>query len=357
MIGTRLSALLGKSWQQEGPAPAVVARIVADAARGLHAAHELRATSGALANVVHRDVSPPNLFVQYDGHTKVVDFGVARWSERRAEQTSDDVLRGRLRYMSPEQVQQLALDRRSDVFSLGVVLWEATLGRRLFARDNAAATVRAIVDEPVPPPSEFEAAYPRELERIVLRALANGPEDRFATALALAEALEAWAHTQPEGKRSAVAATMERWFATERQAREELLRAPLWTPPDTSAMVATVREPQRKSAGSLLALAAAATVALSGGAWIARARARAEGSINRSVNATARATTPLLVAERAPIAAPLRAAPPIVEQGTGAAAVEDAGVVAPRAASVRRQRARAGRSSAAQQLLRTYELR
>lgn len=359
--GQPLSALLGKAWQQEGPSLAVVARIVADAARGLHAAHELRGASGALANVVHRDVSPPNLFVQYDGHTKVVDFGVARWSERRSEKTSDDVLRGRLRYMSPEQVQQLALDRRSDVFSLGVVLWEATLGRRLYARDNAAATVRAIVDEPVPAPSEFEPDYPSGLESIVLQALAHQPEQRFATALALAEALEAWALTQPDGKRASVAATMERWFATERQAREELLRAPLWSPPDTSAMVATVHDPPHKRAGSRLALAAAAALVLGAGAWAARARVSRESAINRSVNASP-APTLHAAAQRPldPSAGAIRTASTAAPTVAAApSAIADAGATATtaRPSPDTRTRARATRVGAAQQLVRTYELR
>ncbi len=355
--GQPLSALLGRAWQESGPGFGVVARIVADASRGLHAAHELKTTSGALANVVHRDVSPPNVFVCYDGVSKVVDFGVARWSERRSEPTSDDVLRGRLRYMSPEQVQQAPLDRRSDVFSLGVVLWEATLGRRLFARDNAAATVRAIVEEPVPPPSSFDESIPAELEAIILRALAHRPADRYPTALALAEALDGWASTQRDADADAVAAAMHRWFAAERRAREELMQAPVWhAPPDTSAMVATVHERSKKSASPRLAAAATLIIVAAGATgWLAHARpvsVTAAGTIASSARA---ATVAHTRSDSAAIAAAPRVATATPLDGHATSA-RDAGLSrgSERPVSTTRS-AGAARAGAARRLLRGYE--
>src|SRR5262249_40342824 len=118
------------------PPPAVAARAIAEACRGLHAAHELRDLSGTPLGLVHRDVSPDNLMLGYDGHVKVIDFGIALIKNRQAPVTEFGTVKGKPPYMSPEQVKNDAMDRRSDVFSLAVVLWEMLTNRSLFEGDS-----------------------------------------------------------------------------------------------------------------------------------------------------------------------------------------------------------------------------
>jgi serine/threonine protein kinase len=182
--GESLNALLRRT----GPPLAVAARIVADAAAGLHAAHELRDREGQPLGVVHRDVSPHNILVSYDGAAKVVDFGVAR--ARGSLHTTTAEIKGKFGYMAPEQlIAPKTVDRRTDVFALGVVLYEATTRRRLIKAGNEAAQISMIMACKFPPPS-VHGPYPVELEQVVARALAKDPARRFQTARELQEALE-----------------------------------------------------------------------------------------------------------------------------------------------------------------------
>ena len=126
--------------------PEIACRVIADAAEGLHAAHELLGKNGEKLNLVHRDVTPHNLFVTYDGNTKVVDFGIAKFTSRMAS-TRAGTLKGKLAYMSPEQVRGGEVDRRTDIFALGVVLWELTTGHRLFRMESDLETLEKLVDE------------------------------------------------------------------------------------------------------------------------------------------------------------------------------------------------------------------
>lgn len=160
--------------------PWVVARLVVDACEGLHAAHELRDEAGLLLDVVHRDVSPQNLFVGYDGSVRLLDFGVAS-ARHRLQHTSTGELKGKLAYLAPEQLAGASPERGVDIWALGVVLWEGLTGRRLFARDNVAATMSAVSEGVAPPLSDF-VTLPRELQRVVDRALARDRRERFATA-------------------------------------------------------------------------------------------------------------------------------------------------------------------------------
>ena len=167
----------------------VAARVVADAAEGLHGAHELRGRNGQLLNLVHRDVTPHNLFVTYDGYTKVVDFGIAKVVDRLAS-TRAGTLKGKLAYMSPEQVRGQDVDRRTDIFALGVVLWELTTGRRLFRRETDLDTLEQVQACVVPLPSTIVQDYPPELEEVVMKALSQRREDRFQTAREFSRALQ-----------------------------------------------------------------------------------------------------------------------------------------------------------------------
>jgi len=167
----------------------VAARVCADAAEGLHAAHELRGRNGQLLNLVHRDVTPHNLFVTYEGYTKVVDFGIAKVVDRLAS-TRAGTLKGKLAYMSPEQVRGQEVDRRTDIFALGVVLWELTTNRRLFRMDTDLDTLEKVQACVVPLPSTIVPDYPPELQDVVMKALAQRREDRFQTAREFSRALQ-----------------------------------------------------------------------------------------------------------------------------------------------------------------------
>lgn len=208
--------------QQLLPLP-VVARIIADAARGLHAAHEMRLDDGTPARLVHRDISPHNVFVLYDGVSKVVDFGVAHTASAN-ERTG--MLAGKLPYMSPEQLQMQPIDRRSDIWSLGVVLWEASLGQRLFKRDTDEATEDAVLKEAIAGPRVYRAGYPRELENIVMKALSRDISQRFQTAAEMARALETYlANTGQTAGVDEVGEVMRHHFAERMASRDRSIRS------------------------------------------------------------------------------------------------------------------------------------
>jgi len=190
--GKPLSAITRKAAKDMTPlTPALAAYIIAQAANGLGYAHNLADSEGRPLGVVHRDVSPQNILVSFEGAVKVIDFGIVR-ALGRVSQTNPGGLKGKIEYMSPEQASSEDVDQRADVFALGVVLWEAVTGRHLFRRDTELATMRAIVDEPIPPPSDVMPVAP-QLEAIIVRALQKKREDRFQTAQEMAIALERYA--------------------------------------------------------------------------------------------------------------------------------------------------------------------
>jgi len=190
-------------------------QIARNIASALHYAHERRGTEGKLLDVVHRDVSPANIVVSYDGAVKLLDFGVAKAATSTVK-TRTGTLKGKVAYMSPEQARGASIDRRSDVFSLGIVLWEMVATRRLFKGDNDLATIQMIINEPAPDVSSFRADCPLELERITARALAKDPKDRYQTAQDLQLDLEELARETKLGQSSvALSAHMSRLFADE----------------------------------------------------------------------------------------------------------------------------------------------
>src|ERR1043165_8160610 len=137
-----------------GLPPVIAARAIAEACRGVHAAHELRDLAGGLLGVVHRDISPDNLMFGFDGHIKVIDFGIALIKNRQAPVTELGTLKGKPPYMSPEQVKNEGIDRRSDVFSLAVVLWEMLTRRALFEGDSIYAVALAVESAAISAPSK-----------------------------------------------------------------------------------------------------------------------------------------------------------------------------------------------------------
>jgi serine/threonine protein kinase len=174
--------------------PRIAAQIVAQVAYGLHAAHELRDDRGAPLQLIHRDVSPQNILISRTGHVKVTDFGVAKSLGGVREATAIGKVKGKLSYMSPEQAQGQVIDRRSDIFSLGVVLYVATVGSHPFRRtgESRHQQLSRLLTNRVKRPSDVVKDYPEQLEAIVLRALHNNPAERFASADEMARALQDW---------------------------------------------------------------------------------------------------------------------------------------------------------------------
>jgi serine/threonine-protein kinase len=195
--GETLAALLRTSRQTAERAPLpVVIRVLCDALEGLHAAH-VASLAGRCLNIVHRDVSPQNIMVGADGNTRVLDFGIAQ-AAMRSRATASGTVKGKIAYMSPEQLQNQAVDARTDIFAAGVVLWEALTGKRLFFAPDPRETVNLLLNAPIAAPSSLVPSLPSALDGVVLKALARDREQRFESAHAFAEALRAAA---PEGSR------------------------------------------------------------------------------------------------------------------------------------------------------------
>lgn len=209
-----------------------VARIVADGAAGLHAAHELKNPDGRHLGVVHRDVSPQNLLISYDGHVKVVDFGIA-YAAEKISHTTDGTIKGKVAYMSPEQASSAPLDRRSDVFSLGIVLFEACCMKRLFKADTDAGTLYRVLETVVPPPRSIRPDIPQGLEEIMLKALQKDPDDRYRTAGELAEALDRLlvAHGEVVSHQN-VGELMVRYFDDQKKVKEEQIQQAMSSEPE-----------------------------------------------------------------------------------------------------------------------------
>jgi serine/threonine-protein kinase len=169
----------------------LICRVIADAAAGLDFAHSLRNQQGEPYHIVHRDISPQNILVTFEGGVKVIDFGVAK-AAGRAQHTRTGALKGKYSYMSPEQVAGKEIDGRTDIFALGIVLHELLTGRRLFKADSDVQTLERVRQAVVPPPSSINPQIPQSLDGIVLHALAKDREQRFQTAQEFRLALEDW---------------------------------------------------------------------------------------------------------------------------------------------------------------------
>jgi serine/threonine-protein kinase len=171
----------------------IAVRVLLDVLSGLHAAHELRDQNGEPLHLVHRDVSPHNVLVGTDGIARLTDFGVAR-AEARISSTASGQLKGKLPYMAPEQLLGRPVDRRTDVYAAGVVLWELCTGKTLFKADSEGALVHMIVAGASRAPNEIEPRVPPAVAAVCMRALSTDAEQRFATAEDFGEALEHAAH-------------------------------------------------------------------------------------------------------------------------------------------------------------------
>jgi serine/threonine-protein kinase len=188
--GLSVSQVGKKSTQRLGDVPQYVAcGIVSQACAGLHYAHEKTLPDGSALGIIHRDVSPQNLILTFEGLVKVLDFGIAKATGRKSE-TRTGMVKGKFSYMSPEQCLGLPLDRRSDVFALGIVLFELCTARRLFKRGATYQTYTAITTADVPLPRMLNPKIDAAVEEVILKALRRQPEERYATADELHDALE-----------------------------------------------------------------------------------------------------------------------------------------------------------------------
>ena len=188
--GATVAGLLKANHQAKARIPSTIAAaVVHDLCLGLHAAHEAQDDDGAPLAIIHRDVSPQNVIVGTDGHARVLDFGVAK-AKNQVQHSLDNEIKGKIPYMPPEQLCGEALDRRVDVYAAGVVLWEMLVGKRLFEGPSETIIARKVLDDVIVPPSARITGISSELDAIVMKALSREANERFATALEMAEALE-----------------------------------------------------------------------------------------------------------------------------------------------------------------------
>jgi serine/threonine protein kinase len=245
LVGEPLSSVFRRaSTRGEGRRhAALIARLIVDACDGLHAAHELVDDEGNPLNVVHRDVSPENLFVTYDAVLKVVDFGIA-CAAHQTHRTRTGILKGKFGYIAPELLRGEKVDRRADVWGLGIVAWELLTGRRLFRRRSDVETLDAVANGSIVAPSAVRTSLPSAFDAVILRALARDRSKRFATAAdlgnAIREVLGASLASQAE-----VASWLGEHFHAERRRKVQLLellnRMPCSAPPEWSLQEAPTR--------------------------------------------------------------------------------------------------------------------
>ena len=188
------------------PVP-LIFNIAAQAAAGLHYAHE-RQQGGKPLNMVHRDISPQNLVIGFEGVVKVVDFGIAR-AEYRETKTKAGTIKGKFAYMSPDQCVATKVDRRTDVFALGVIVHELLTGRRLFKRNSPYETYQAVIDCAVPPPSSLNVEIDPAIDAIVMKAVTKEREDRYPSAEAFGDAMLGYLHHRGKGSGPG---EIGRWF-------------------------------------------------------------------------------------------------------------------------------------------------
>jgi eukaryotic-like serine/threonine-protein kinase len=189
--GDTLARLVARATTSGNRLPVSIGmRVILDMLFGLHAAHELHDERGDPVELVHRDVSPQNVLVGVDGISRITDFGVARASSRLTA-TRVGQLKGKIAYMAPEQAMGVPdVDRRADVFSAGIVLWEVLAARRLFKAENEAATLSRVVSEPIPKLTQVAPEIHPQVAAVVMKALERDPEKRFASCTHFADALE-----------------------------------------------------------------------------------------------------------------------------------------------------------------------
>ena len=244
--GPDLGRLMSSAKQKGTRIPSwVCAWVIAEAAKGLHYAHEKKDEGGGPLEIVHRDVSPQNLLLSFEGSVKIADFGIAT-AKMFVEETG--VLKGKFGYMSPEQARGEKVDRRSDLYALGVILWEALTGKPLHGGLGGEALLDIVRSGLVEPPSTYAGDIPPELEAIAMRALAPKREDRYATGRDMAAAIgRALLGRQELVDASTLEATIAQLFVRE-NTHPGLSEAP---PPQRPSFATRLRRFVRRSLGAL----------------------------------------------------------------------------------------------------------
>lgn len=210
--------------------PALAAEIIAQTARGLQYAHAL-SDNGQRIGVVHRDVTPHNVLLSFDGAVKLTDFGIAKATTTH---TAPGMLKGKFAYMSPEQSRGEKVDARTDIFALGIVMWELLTGGRLFDGDSDLAVLRAVQESLIPPPSRMNPEVPTELSDIVMKALARPLEERFQSAFEFDKALATWVLRNAQSvDDTSVSAFLQQMFREEFERPGDALPSPTGTLTDT----------------------------------------------------------------------------------------------------------------------------
>ena len=242
--GRDLRAIFQKCQQQSRPMPVAQAcYVIMKICEGLDYAHNKKDKYQRELNIVHRDVSPPNILTSFEGEVKLIDFGVAK-AAGRASRTQAGILKGKFGYMSPEQVRGMPLDRRSDVFSVSVVLFEMLTGHRLFQAETDFATLEKVRAVEVPRPSSLNPEIPKPLENIIYKGLAREPEQRYQSAIELHDELQAFMFAQGLFySRKDLAAWMRQQYAREIELEKEKDKAQANIRPET------LKQQQRQKSG------------------------------------------------------------------------------------------------------------
>jgi serine/threonine protein kinase len=224
--GDTLARILARSAQAGRMlSPRVSMRICLDTITGLHVAHELKDDDAKPLNIVHRDVSPQNILIGMDGSGRITDFGVAR-AATRLSTTRTGQLKGKLAYMAPEQARGAPVDRRADIFAMGIVLWECLAQKRLFKGEGEADTLNRVIYEPIPSLRQANPDVPPALEAVVMKALDRDRDKRWVDASELGDALEKAARdTNCLGSHKEVAAHLESVLGTDISAQRDAVRA------------------------------------------------------------------------------------------------------------------------------------
>ncbi|WP_394840410.1 serine/threonine protein kinase [Pendulispora rubella] len=226
----------------------VVLRAVADACVGLHFAHELEDFDGTPLNVVHRDVSPQNIFLTYEGTTKLLDFGIAKASDSKSH-TEVGIIKGKLAYMSPEQAMAGQIDRRADIFSMGTILWRLVSGKRLWAGSSEVAALHALASRDIPPPVP-QRGIPPELVRICQKAMGPNPAERYPTAIAMHAELERVIASLGGASTADVASMVSEAFAERRREVRATIEARLSASTTTTGITHVTQLPRLEPAAA-----------------------------------------------------------------------------------------------------------
>ena len=299
--------------------PAVAVRIVIDACAGLEAVHETRDASGAVLGLVHRDISPQNILVGVDGVARLADFGLAKAVYEGAPSTTQGTLKGKLGYMAPEYIGHGRLDGAVDVFAMGVVLWEALAGRRLFRGDNEIQTLDRVLRDDPPPLAEV-AGELAPFDPVVARAVAKDPAARYSCARALAEALSDAAHLAgTQASPEEVGAYVSRVMGSDLAARRERVAS------------AERRLPRARHRRLALVLGGTGALVVTG---LALALGRAERVPEAAAPAVASSSlVPVAAAASAPPEPEPSSSPPTPASSAAGSALPSSSLPAPRARS------------------------